>query len=166
MKDFQYEIVTKPAYRGVGLKWEGSYEEVSTLGKLVENMRSKVGELVHAIDPKTQLGLSYHLRQDGFVHYSVFEVSEDQQVPDGMVEIHVPKMTYMLTHHKKGQDIGQTYEKVLKWVKESDFIPYVEPNVNYYDDLPIKHERYPMDRDINEPHFDILIPIEENYSST
>ncbi|GAA0595170.1 hypothetical protein GCM10009001_09120 [Virgibacillus siamensis] len=160
MKDFQYEIVTIPAYRGVGLKWDGSYVEVSSLGKLVENMRIRVGELEHVVNPDIQLGLSYHLRPDGFVHYSVFEVSYDQPIPADMVEIHVPEMTCMLTHHEKGQDIGETYKKVAQWVKEeSDFTPFMESDVTYYDALPIKHEHYPVDRDMNDPHFDILIPV-------
>ncbi|WP_164669769.1 GyrI-like domain-containing protein [Virgibacillus doumboii] len=161
MEDFQYEIVTKPAYRGVGLKWDGSYEEVSTLKKVIDRMSNRAGELDNAVDPQTQLGLSYHLRPDGFVHYSVFEVNDEQHIPDGMVEIHVPEMTYLVVHHEKGQDIGGTYDKIFKWIKESDYIPYEEPNVDYHDPIPIKHERYPMDRDLNDPYFDILIPIEK-----
>lgn len=162
MQNFNYEIVEIPAYRGIGLKWGGSYTEINTLKKLINSMSSRVGELDHVVNPETQLGLSYHLRPDGFVHYSVYEVTQEQQLPDGMVEINVPKMTYLLTHHKKGQDIGQTYNKILQWLKESNYTPYVEPGVKYYDDLPIKHERYPNDRVFNNPHFDILIPIFKN----
>ncbi|WP_141433962.1 GyrI-like domain-containing protein [Bacillus sp. 03113] len=160
MEEFQYEIVKLPAYRGIGLKWDGSYAEISTLKKLIIRMSSRVGELDHAVNQEVQLGLSYHRRNDGFVHYSVYEVSDMQQVPDGMVEIHVPEMTYLKTHHKKGKDIGQTYKKILQWLKESDYVPYVDRNEVYYDDLAIKHERYPVDRDLNDPHFDILIPID------
>ena len=159
VQNFLYEIVKIPAYRGIGLKWDGPYTEINTLKKLINRMSSRVGELDHAVNPKVLLGLSYHLRPDGFVHYSVYEVSEEQQLPDGMVEINVPEMTYIMTHHKKDQDIGQTYEKIFQWLKNSYYDPYIEPNVEYYDDLPIKHERYPNDRDVNNPHFDILIPI-------
>lgn len=159
MKNSSYEIVEIPEYRGIGLKWEGSYTEVSTLKELITSMSNRVGELNHAVNPKMQLGLSYHLRPDGFVHYSVYEVSEDQQLPEGMVEINVPKMTYLTIHHQKDQNIGQTYDNIYHWLKESDYEPYTEANVEYYDRLPIKHERYPDDRDFNNPHLDILIPI-------
>lgn len=159
LQNFYYEIVEIPAYRGIGLKWDGPYSEVSSLKHLINKMSSRVGELDHAVNPKVQLGLSYHLRPDGFVHYSVYEVTEEQQLPDDMIEITVPKMTYFMTHHEKGQEIGQTYYQISQWLKSNDYEPYVEQNVEYYDNLPIKHERYPNDRDVNDPHFDILIPI-------
>lgn len=159
MENFHYEIVEIPAYRGIGLKWDGAYTEISSLKELINQMSSRVGELEHAVDPKLQLGLSYHVRSDGFVHYSVYEVSEEQQIPNEMVEINIPKMTYLMIKHNKGQDIGETYGKIYQWFKENDYLPYKETNVEYYDDLPIKHERYPNDRDLNDPHFDIFIPI-------
>lgn len=159
MQSFSYEIVEIPAYRGIGLKWEGPYTEGSTLKELITSMSDRVGELDHAINPKMQLGLSYHLRPDGFVHYSVYEVSEEQQLPEGMVEINVPQMTYLTTHHRKDQIIGQTYDEIYQWLKENDYEPLRESDVEYYDRLPIKHERYPHDRDVNHPHFDIFIPI-------
>ncbi len=159
MQHFRYEIVEIPAYRGMGIKWNGAYTEINSLKEFITTMSSRVGELEYAINPKVQLGLSYHLRPDGFVHYSVYEVSEEQQLPEGMVEINVPKRTYLMIHHEKDQDIGQTYDKIFQWLKESDYEPFRESNVEYYDRLPIKHERYPNDRDVNNPHFDILIPI-------
>ncbi|MCG7342566.1 GyrI-like domain-containing protein [Sporosarcina sp. ACRSL] len=159
MKNFRYEIVEIPAYRAIGLKWDGPYSEVSTLKNIIMGMSNRVEELEYAINPKMQLGLSYHLRPDGFVHYSVYEVSEEQQLPEGMIEINVPKMTYVMIHHEKDQNIGQSYDNIFQWLQESDYELYREPNVEYYDRLPIKHERYPYDRDVNKPHFDILIPI-------
>lgn len=154
-----YKIVKMPAYRGVGLKWDGPYTEISTLKTLINTVKTRVGELDHAVNPEVQLGLSYHLRPDGFLHYSIYEVLEEQQLPEGMIEINVPEMTYLMTHHKKGEDVGQTYLKVFQWLKKNNYEPYVEPGVKYYDDLPIKHERYPKDQDTNDPHFDILIPV-------
>lgn len=159
MQNLRYEIVQIPAYRGIGLKWEGPYKEVSSLKELIFGMSSRVGELDYAINPTVQLGLSYHLRPDGFVHYSVYEVSEEQQLPEDMVQINISEMTYLKIHHEKDQDIGQTYDMIFQWLTESDYELYQEPDVEYYDRLPIKHERYPVDRDVDYPHFDILIPI-------
>lgn len=159
MQNFHYEIVEIPAYRAIGYKWDGPYAEVSSLKEIIYSMSSRVSELEHAINPEVQLGLSYHLRPDGFVHYSVYEVSEEQQIPEGMIEIHVPEMTYLTIHHKKEQNIGQSYDNIFQWLKESEYEPLKEPDVEYFDRLPIKHERYPNDRNVNKPHFDILIPI-------
>ncbi|WP_257350647.1 GyrI-like domain-containing protein [Pseudalkalibacillus decolorationis] len=159
MQNLQYEIVHIPAYRGIGLKWDGLYTDVSSLKELIHTMSDRVGELEHVVNPEVQLGLSYHLRPEGFVHYSVYEVRDEQQLPEGMVEINVPEMTYLKTHHNKGENIGETYFKIHQWVKENDYEPYKETGIDYYDDLPIKHERYPHDRDLKDPHFDILIPV-------
>lgn len=159
MQNYRYEIVEIPGYRGMGLKWDGPYTEVSTLKELITSMSNRVGELDYAINPNVQLGLSYHLRHDGFVHYSVYEVSEEQQLPEDMVQINIPEMTYLMVHHEKDQDIGQTYDMIFQWLTESEYELYQEPDVEYYDRLPIKHERYPVDRDVDHPHFDILIPI-------
>lgn len=154
-----YEIVTLPGYRGVGLKWDGSYSEAHTLKDMISTMNERVIEFEHLIDPETLLGLSYHLRQDGFTHYSVYEVGEEQRILEGMVEIYVPEMTYFLTHHKAGENIAQTYHSISKWLKESEYEPFLDSEQKYYDPLPIKHERYPIGRDLKDPHFDILIPV-------
>lgn len=159
MKTLVGEIVTIPSYRAMGLKWEGAYAEVPQLKDVIVQMGNRANELRYVKNPKTQLGLSYHLRSDGFVHYSVFEVDEQQELLPGMIEIIVPAMTYLLVKHPKGKDIGATYTQIYQWFKERDYQPFKEESIEYFDDLPIKHERYPVDRDLENPHFDILIPI-------
>ncbi|RDI45676.1 GyrI-like domain-containing protein [Falsibacillus pallidus] len=159
MVDLEFEILELPAYRAIGLKWDGAYSEASTLGTVIQKMSERVHELEGAVNPDVQLGLSYHTRVDGFVHYSAYEVSEKQDVPEDMVEIRVPAMTYLFMHHSKGSDINDAYTKVYNWFNDHDYIPYREEGKEYFDHLPIKHERYPKDRDVNDPEFDILIPI-------
>lgn len=157
-----YEIVERPAYRAMGLKWEGSFEEIVDLRAVIAEVKSRAGEL-KAVEPDMQLGLSYHTRPDGFTHYSVYEVEGDQELPEGMIEIEIPAMTYLATHHKKGEEIGVTYEKIHQWLAENHYKPYADEAVNYFenDELPIKHECYPADRDEEDAHFDILIPVEK-----
>ncbi|MFA9556771.1 GyrI-like domain-containing protein [Evansella sp. AB-rgal1] len=156
-----YEIVTLPAYRAVGLKWEGTFSDiVPHLKETISEMENRAGELEEKLNPAIQLGLSYHVIENGFAHYSVFEVSEKQETPSGMIEITVPKWTYVKTSHKKGENIGKTYAELHNWLSESDYTAYREPGVDYYDlYLPIKHEHYPVYRDPNDPHFDIYIPV-------
>ncbi|WP_245208144.1 GyrI-like domain-containing protein [Sediminibacillus dalangtanensis] len=154
-----YKLLEVPGYRAVGLKWEGAYKDIDQLKQTIRRMNERVGELDKAVEPDVQLGLSYHLRPDGFVHYSAYKVSEEQQVPKGMVEIRIPAMTCLYTEHQKGQSIGETYWKLNHWLESSSYRPFKEKGVDYYDDLPIKHERYPADRDEENPHFAILIPV-------
>ncbi|MRG86762.1 GyrI-like domain-containing protein [Salinibacillus xinjiangensis] len=156
-----YEIVTLPAYRAVGLKWEGTFSEiVPNLKNVIKQMQARAHELKHKLNPNILLGLSYHIIEDGFVHYSVYEVSKEQEIPDGMIEIHVPEWTYVKTTHNQGEDIAKTYTDLHKWLFDSDYTAYREAGVDYYDPyMPIKHEHYQVGYNSDDPQFDIFIPI-------
>lgn len=156
-----YEIVSLLAYRAVGLKWEGTFSEiVPDLKNIIQQMEDRANELEFKMNPNIQLGLSYHVIENGFAHYSVYEVSEEQEIPEGMIEIKVPEWTYVKTKHYKGKDISKTYTNLHQWLFDSDYTTYREDGVAYYDPyMPIKHEYYPVDRDRNDPHFEIYLPI-------
>ncbi|MFS0824771.1 GyrI-like domain-containing protein [Bacillus sp. 1P02SD] len=156
-----YEIITLPGYRAVGLKWEGTFSEiVPNLKNVIGQMEERAIELDDKLNPHVQLGLSYHVIENGFAHYAVYEVSDSQEIPDGMIEIKVPQLTYVKTTHHKGEDIQKTYTDLHEWLFDSDYSAYRETGVVYYDPyMPIKHEHYPLDRDPSDPHFDIFIPI-------
>lgn len=116
------------------------------------------------MNPNVQLGLSYHVIDGGFAHYAVFEVSEEQEIPGGMLEIRVPEWTYVKTTHNKGEGIDKTYSDLHQWFFDNKITPLREAGVEYYDDMPIKHEHYPVDRDRNDEHYEIYIPIQTDYS--
>ena len=89
------------------------------------------------MNPDVQLGLSYRVIEDGFVHYA-------------------------MTAHNKGEDVQKTYTDLHQWLFDSDYTALREAGVDYYDPyMPIKHEYYPVDQDPDDPHFDIYIPIVE-----
>ncbi|CAG9622557.1 GyrI-like domain-containing protein [Sutcliffiella rhizosphaerae] len=160
MKTKPYEIVKRSSYRAIGLKWEGPWSEIGQLKQTIQKMSERTDELQHVINPTLQLGLSYHTRPDGFAHYSMFEVTNEQEIPVGMMELYIPEFTYFVTNHQKGEDIGETYYKISRWIMDSEYMTYRETQVRYFEDiLPIKHEKYPLDRDLQDPHFEIWIPI-------
>lgn len=156
-----YEIITLPGYRAIGLKWEGTFSEiVPNLKNVIRQMEERAIELDYKLNPHVQLGLSYHVIENGFVHYAAYEVNDHQEIPDGMIEIKIPQLTYVKTTHHKGEDIQKTYMDLHEWLLDSDYSAFMEAGVHYYDPyMPIKHERYPVDRDHSDPHFDIYIPI-------
>ncbi|TKC19134.1 GyrI-like domain-containing protein [Robertmurraya kyonggiensis] len=156
-----YKIITLPSYRAVGLKWEGTFSEiVPNLKNVIQQVKDRADELENRVNPNVQLGLSYHVIENGFEHYAVYEVSEEQEIPEGMIEIRVPEWTYVMTTHNKGEDIQKTYTDLHQWLFDSDYTAFREASVDYYDPyMPIKHEYYPSNQDPNDPHFDIYIPI-------
>lgn len=160
MNNFVYEIKQLPAFRAMGLKCDVPFTEIETITDVIQSSIRRVDEFEYAVNKDVRLGLSYHLRPDGFVYYSAYEVSDEQQVLEDMVEINVPEMTYLVTKHTGGS-IEETYGRIMDWINGSDYIPFKEQGVKYYDELPIKHEIHPSDSVTSDPHFDILIPIEK-----
>lgn len=156
-----YKIVTLPSYRAVGLKWEGTFAEiVPDLKNVIRQAKERANELEHKVNPGVQLGLSYHVVEDGFAHYAVFEVGEEQEIPEGMDEIRVPEWTYVMTVHPKGADVQQTYTDLHQWLFDSEYTALREAGVDYSDPyMPIKHEYYPADQDPDDPHFDVCVPV-------
>jgi len=157
----KYEIVTVPTFRAIGLKWEGTFSEIiPNLKNVIQQMEDRADELEDKLNPNIQLGLSYHVIENGFRHYSMYEVSDKQKIPNGMIEIHVPEWMYVKTIHHKGEDVAETYTNLHQWLVNSDYTAFRVEGVDYYDPyMPIKHEYYPVDRDPNDPHFDIYLPI-------
>lgn len=77
---------------------------------MIESSISRAEEFAYPVNPRVRLGLSYHLRPDGFIYYSVYEVQGKQPLLDNMVEINIPEMTYLVVKHS-GESIEGTYEK-------------------------------------------------------
>lgn len=158
-----YEMVTLPAYRAIGLKWEGTFSEIEpNLKTVIRQIAERAVELEDKVNPHIQLGLSYHVIENGFVHYAVYQVSKEQEIPEGMIDIHVPELMYVKTTHHKGENIQKTYTDLHNWLMNSDYTVFKEAGVEYVDpSLPIKHEHYPVGIDFSDPQFDIFVPIVE-----
>lgn len=156
-----YHIITLPGFRAVGLKWEGTFSEiVPNLKNVIQQAKDRRDELENKVNPAVQLGLSYHVIENGFAHYAVYEVSEEQEIPEGMIEIRVPEWTYVMTAHRKGEDVEKTYTDLHHWLFAGEYTALREADVDYSDPyMPIKHEYYPAAQDPDDLHFDIYIPI-------
>ena len=161
MEKLNFDIIELKAYRTIGMKWEGTWKEITELKKLIKDMSDRVKELPKAVNQEHQLGLSYHTKNGGFVHYSVYEVDESQSIPNGMIEFKVPESLYLHVSHPENQSIGQTYHDIFEWIEHSEYKLKLDPHTKYYDPLPIKHEVYSSGRDLNNPYFEIFIPIEK-----
>ena len=161
MEKLNFDIIELKAYRTIGMKWEGTWKEITELKDMIKKMSERVGELKTAVNPEHQLGLSYHTKNGGFVHYSVYEVAESEEIPKDMIEFRVPESLYVHVSHPENQSIGQTYHDIFDFIDHSEYKLKLDPNTKYYDPLPIKHEVYSSGRDLNNPYFEIFIPIEK-----
>ncbi|RDY69089.1 transcriptional regulator [Halobacillus trueperi] len=153
----EVNIVALPAFKVRGRKWEGSYEQIPGLKEVIKKVGSEKEE-IKPVDPDYQWGLSFHTIENGFVHFSGFEVENEKSHAE-YEEMNVPHHTYMNVHHPKGREIGETYASIYQWFQDGNAKPYLESDTEYYDGLPLKFEKYPVDRDFDDPHFEIYIPI-------
>ncbi|USB32973.1 GyrI-like domain-containing protein [Paenibacillus sp. YPG26] len=155
IQSHEVTIVERPALQAVGIRWEGTFAEAGagSIRKVIGEMQERQQEIQHVSNAAILLGLSYQVTEEGFTHYSVLQVSAVQEVPEGMVSLSVPALSYARLEHRKGQSIDKSYERIFAWIEEQG-----------YKKAPgdLTHcEEYPIGQDPNTdaPEFNILIPI-------
>ncbi|WP_341538285.1 GyrI-like domain-containing protein [Paenibacillus pinisoli] len=148
-------LVTKESFRAIGLKWSGTFAEAGAGGiRLVQaEMKSRMNEIKQVVNPHILLGLSYHVTEDGFTHYSAVEVEQMEDIPDGMASITPPTLTYAKCEHRRGQNIEASYNNIYAWIQDRGYSLY-KGDITHY-------EEYPMNQDpqSEDPEFVIMIPI-------
>ncbi|MBO1003334.1 GyrI-like domain-containing protein [Pseudogracilibacillus auburnensis] len=153
-------VTTKHAFHALGIKWEGTFVEAAngSIRTIQQDVKRRLHEIPHIVHPETLLGLSYLAVPDGsgFTHYSAVEVESVNQLPDGMMSISLPTLTYITYNHHKGQVIRESYNKVYDWIKRHH---YEENNLNQLTPF----EQYPMKQDPfdPDPEFMIMIPVKK-----
>lgn len=161
MKPLTFNLVNLPKTRTIGMRWEGTWKEINSLRRVIRKMAQRVDELDGALSPKEHIGLSYHDKNNGFVHYSVFAVDENQTVPEGMIEWMIPESFYVHVTHPKNESIGNTYNALYEWILKSKYQLKLASDIKYYDPLPIKYEIYERGLPISRSKTEIYIPIVE-----
>ncbi|PAK49433.1 GyrI-like domain-containing protein [Paenibacillus sp. 7541] len=152
-------ITTKPAFQAVGIKWEGTYAEAGAGGirAIHEQLQERLAEIPYAIHKDTMLGLSYHAHPgaEGFTHYATVEVEKVGDIPEGMVAIAVPELTYATCHHAKQQNIQQSYTNVYNWIREQGYQEKAPDGLTHLEQYPMEQDPYD-----DQPEFVIMIPVE------
>ncbi|PWW08671.1 putative transcriptional regulator YdeE [Paenibacillus cellulosilyticus] len=150
-------LVTKEAFVAVGLKWVGTFAGAAAgeIRAMHTEFINRVHEVKHVINPDKLLGLSHHINgEDGFTHYGVVEVSHVEDIPEGMITIELPTLTYAKCEHRKGQTINASYSNIFSWIERNGYKLHVG-DVTHFEIMPMDQDPY-----TSEPEFDILIPVE------
>ncbi len=118
------KIVNRPAFNVVGLSYVGKNEhgEISVMwGEF--NQRSSQ---VKSINDKEAFGLCFSTVEGGaqpgeFEYVAGFEVSDEKDLPAGMVYRQVPAYKFaVFTHHGKLDKLGETYQYIYNtWLPQS-----------------------------------------------
>ncbi|PWW43363.1 MULTISPECIES: GyrI-like domain-containing protein [Paenibacillus] len=150
-------LITKESFKAVGLKWAGTFAEAGAGGirAVQTEIQNRVVEIKHVIDLEKLLGLSYHINgEEGFTHYAVVEVDRVEDIPDGMMSITLPTLTYAKYEHKKGQNIDTSYNNINTWIENQGYKLH-KGDVTHFEVYPMHHDPYSKD-----PEFVAMIPIE------
>lgn len=154
-------LVTKPAFRAVGLRWSGTFAEAGAGGirAVQTELKSRLQEITNAIAPDLLLGLSYHARPDadGFTHYAVVEVEQSGIVPEGMELIEVPVLTYAKCEHRKGQIVNQSYRNIYAWIENQGYEIHDDAaGLTHFEIYPMAQNPYAKEEELE---FVMMIPL-------
>jgi predicted transcriptional regulator YdeE/DNA-binding transcriptional MerR regulator len=122
-KTMEPKIVTKPAFKAVGLSYVGKNEH----GEIPQmwgtfNQRSKE---IKWNGVKESYGLCFAApegaKEGEFEYVSAEPVDDDQDIPEGMVYREVPEYKYaVFTHHGKLDTLQETYKYIYEtWLPQS-----------------------------------------------
>ncbi|GKS13442.1 hypothetical protein YDYSY3_44420 [Paenibacillus chitinolyticus] len=148
-------LITKESFRAVGLKWAGTFAEANAgeIRVVHDEMRNRLKEIKHILNPEILLGLSYQINEGGFTHYAVVEVAKVEDIPEGMTTVTLPTLTYAKCEHQKGQKIDSSYNNMYAWI-ESQGYKLHKGDVTHFEEYPMHQDPYSK-----EPEFIIMIPV-------
>ncbi len=163
-KTMEPKIVTKSAFKAVGLSYIGK-NEAGEIPKMWDVFNERFLEF-NNIDQTCCYGLCFStpvedkklesLEPGVFEYVAGVEVADDQEIPKGMVYREVPENQYLVfTHHGKLDKLGETYKYIYEtWIPQSNH--KVHPSKF---DMEVYTDEFIMDSD--ESKFYIYVAIEE-----
>ena len=109
------KIVTKPAFKTVGLSYVGKNQH-DEIGQLWGRFMPRINE-PQRINPQTSYGLCISalegVQEGEFEYVAAVEVADDSHIPAGMVYREVPERKYaVFTHHGKLEKLHDTYQYI------------------------------------------------------
>ncbi|WP_042144147.1 GyrI-like domain-containing protein [Paucisalibacillus sp. EB02] len=152
----EISIKKRDAFKAIGVRWQGTFQQAQAgeIKELMQQFRMRLDNLPETINKEFILGVSYDINETGFTYYLCCEVKGQYSLPEDMVEINVPELTYASYYHKPEENISETYTAVYKWIKEEGY--------RLDDQINLQHlEIYPSDyHPINDaPRLTINIPV-------
>lgn len=150
------KIVTKPAFKTVGISYIGKNQsgEIPQMWDVFNsryNQIPAINDICYGLCFSNAAGAA----EGEFEYVAATEVSDDKNIPEGMVYREVPEYKYaVFTHHGKLDRLGETYEYIYNtWLPQSG----LKVHPDHYD-MELYDQRFNPDSDDSE--FDIYIAIQ------
>ncbi|WP_197259463.1 GyrI-like domain-containing protein [Paenibacillus dendritiformis] len=151
-------IVTKEEFKIAGMGWTGPFSAAHAIPGLWREFAERVQEIENRIHPRQFVAAS-HDRPTDFTYYIGVEVSDQGQLPDGMIGLTIPTQRYArFTFTGPMTQVSDFYMRCFDWIRKEGY----EKNVAVLG-LEIYDQRYhpaiaDPERETNE--FEIYIPLQ------
>ena len=153
------KINTKDTFKVIGLKYYGENQN-KEITKLWDDFLPKMDSIKNRINLSTCYGICYpeedHTKKN-FEYIAAVEVSDIDDIPEGMVGRTIPKQTYAVFTHKGSLDnLTETYQAIYAiWQPKSGRELIKAPDFEFYD------ERFHADNP-EKSALDLYIPIQND----
>lgn len=151
----EIRIVSLEKFYVVGMEYLGKNEN-NEISRMWDRFIPRIPEVHHLADgPEVSFGICAEEKGSGLIDYVAgLPVKQLADIPQGMVGREVPAQTYVVMPAHGLEDIGPTYNRILKeWMPTSGYQPADGPDFEYY----------PEDFNPNDPEsiVDIYFPIKK-----
>ena len=128
------EIVTRPAFTVVGMKYGGRNEK-NEIPQLWEKFMPRSGEIKQRTNPNAYgVEDNYDKKTGEFDYLAGFEVQDTSDVPEGMEIWQVPEQTYAVFPCNL-KSIKQAFRQIYReWLPQSGYQRAGGPDFEFYDD--------------------------------
>ena len=122
-KTMEPKIVTRPAFKAVGMSYVGKNEQ-GEIPQMWGVFNQRANEIKTSSEEEC-FGLCFSnpegAKEGEFEYVSAAPVADDRDIPKGMVYREVPEYKYaVFTHHGKLDKLGETYEYIYNtWLPQS-----------------------------------------------
>jgi AraC family transcriptional regulator len=148
------KVVEKDSLKVVGISWNGTYSQTSTIPGMFTELEQRLEEIPHKAEEPVLIA-PFHSRETEFTYYVTAPVEKIEQVPDGMVGFTIPPKNYVFsTHVGRPEDVENTYLQMFKWMQEYGY----EQDQNALS-LEIYKEEFKHQNANGNLRFEIYLPV-------
>ncbi|MFZ7943483.1 MULTISPECIES: GyrI-like domain-containing protein [Bacillaceae] len=148
------QVIKREETKVVGISWNGTYSEMSTIPELFTKMRERLNEVSHQTREPFLIA-PFHSRETEFTYYVTKPVEKLDEIPEGMIGFTIPGKNYVNTVHKGSlENVLETYNRLFAWMEE-----YGYERDHYALCLEIFKEEHKLQNGLDDLHFEIYVPV-------
>jgi len=152
----EIQVVEKEELRVVGISWNGTYSQTSTIPDLFVEMKGRLEEVVNKTDDPVLIA-PFHSRETEFTYFVTKPVIKIEDVPEGMVGFTIPAKNYVFATHKgRPEEVENTYLQMFSWMREYGY----EQDFQALS-LEVYREEHIQQNSTGDLYYEIYLPVKK-----